>query len=67
MLKIGSGGAAAKTEVQLMVSEKIESGFALQVMALTGGLGLTPHGATRKALAHYRGKVRANRGRLAKR
>jgi hypothetical protein len=66
MLKIGSGGEAAETEVRLMVSEKIAAGFALQAMALTGGLGLTPHGATRKALAHYRGKVRANRRRLAK-
>jgi hypothetical protein len=64
---IGSGGEAAETEVRLMVSEKIAAGFALQVMALTGGLGLTLHGATRKALAHYRGKVRANRRRLAKR
>jgi hypothetical protein len=57
MLKVGSGGEAAETE----------AGFALQAMALTGGLGLTPHGAARKALAHYREKVRGNRRRLAKR
>jgi hypothetical protein len=28
-----------------MVSEKIESGLALQALALTGGLGLTAHSA----------------------
>jgi hypothetical protein len=67
MLKIGAGGAAGETEARQMVSEKIASGFALQAMALTGGLGFTAHGAARKTLAHYRRKVRANRRRLAKR
>ena len=38
----------------------------LQAMALTGGLGITPHGAAGKALKHVRKKVRANRRRLAR-
>lgn len=66
ILKIGSGGTAALAEAQQMVSEKIESGLALQAMALSGGLGLTAHGAARKTLSHYRRKVRANRRRLVK-
>ena len=49
-----------------MVSEKIESGLALQGMALTERLGLIANVAARKTLAHYRRKVRANRRRLAK-
>ena len=48
-----------------MVSEKVEAGVALQMLALTGGLGVTPHGAAAKTVAHYRRKVRANRRRLA--
>ena len=64
MVKIGIGGAAAEAEARQMVSEKIDSGLALQAMAFTGGLGLTAHGAARKTLAHYRRKVRANRRRL---
>ena len=49
-----------------MVEEKIRAGLELQAMALTGGLGITPHGATAKALAHYRRKVRRNQRRLFK-
>jgi hypothetical protein len=66
LLKIGVGGPAATAEARQMVNEKIESGFALQSMALAGCLGGTAHGFTTKTLAHYRLKVRANRRRLAK-
>jgi hypothetical protein len=62
MLKIAAGEA----EARLMIDEKIQAGLDLQTMALTGGLGLTPHDAATKTLAHYRRKVRANRRRLAK-
>jgi hypothetical protein len=65
LLKIGCGGAAAEAEARKMFNEKIESGFVLQSLALAGRLGHTAHGATRKVLAHYRLKVRANRRRLA--
>jgi hypothetical protein len=67
MLKIGSGGEAAETEVRLMVSEKIAAGFALQAMALTGGLGLPPMELLGKRSRIIEEKVRANRRRLAKR
>jgi hypothetical protein len=66
-LKIAAGGPAAEVEACRMVSEKIETGLALQELALTGGLGLTASSVATKMLAHYRRKVRANRRRLAKR
>jgi hypothetical protein len=66
LLKIGCGGPAAGAEAQKMIDEKIESGLALQSMALTGRLGLTANSVARKTLAYYRLKVRANRRRLAR-
>lgn len=65
-LKMAAGGAAAQAEAELMVREKIESGLALQARAMTGGLGLTAHGAAARTVAHYRRKARANRRRLSK-
>jgi hypothetical protein len=65
LMKMAAGGAAAETEARRMVDEKVQAGLALQTLALTGGLGVTPHGAAAKAVAHYRRKVRANRRRLA--
>ena len=65
-LKIAAGGAAGEAESQLMVTEKIAAGLALQSMAISGGRGFTPHGAASKTLTHYRRKVRANRRRLLK-
>jgi hypothetical protein len=65
-MKLAAGGAAAQTEAELMVREKIEAGMALQARAMAGGLGITPHGAAARTLAHYRRKVRANQRRLSK-
>jgi len=65
-MKIAAGGPAGEAEAKRMVSEKIEAGMALQILALAGGLGVTPHGAAAKTLTHYRRKVRANRRRLSK-
>lgn len=65
-LKIAKGGAAGEAEAQRMVSEKVKAGLALQSLALTGGLGLTPASASARTLAHYRRKVSANRRRLMK-
>ena len=65
-LKMATGGVAADAEGRRMVSEKIEAGLALQVLALTGGLGLTPQSAVTRTLTHYGRKVRANRRRLSK-
>ena len=64
-LKIATG-AATQREICQMVEEKVEAGLALQALALTGGLGLTPQSAAAKTLAHYRRKVRANRRRLTR-
>jgi hypothetical protein len=64
--KIAGGGAAGGAEARLMISEKIEAGWALQGKALSGALGLTAHRATARTLVHYRRKVRANQRRLAK-
>jgi hypothetical protein len=66
MMKLAAGGAAAEAEAALMVNEKLEAGQALGLKAITGGLGVTAHGATASTLAHYRRKVRANRRRLSK-
>jgi len=65
-LKLAAGGPRAKTEARRMVSEKLDAVVALQALALTGGLGVTPSAAARKTLRHYARKVRANRRRLAK-
>lgn len=65
-LKMAAGGPAAEAEARLMVSEKVDAAIALQMKALTGGLGLKPPGAAAKTLTHYRRKVRANRRRLSK-
>lgn len=65
--RIAMGGSEAMTETSLMVAEKMQAGFELQIAAMTGRLGTAPAGATRKAIGLYRRKVRANRRRLAKR
>jgi hypothetical protein len=47
-----------------MIEEKATAAFELHAMAWRGAFGLTPPLTSRKALAHYRRKVRANRRRL---
>jgi hypothetical protein len=66
VMKMAAGGAAAQAELGRMLAEKVDAGIALQTLALTGGLGVTPHGAAARTVAHYRRKVRANARRLAK-
>ena len=63
--RIVQGGALGRAEAERMVSEKLEAAFALQALALTGGLGRSPASAASRTLAHYRRKVRANRRRLS--
>ncbi len=65
-LKIAQGGAAGQAEAERMVSEKVDAAMALQVRALTGGLGATPASVAARTIAHYRRKVKANRRRLSK-
>lgn len=66
VLKIAAGGPSADAETRRMVSEKLETGVALQMKAFQGRLGLTAPSVAAKTLLHVRRKVRANRKRLAK-
>ena len=65
-IKLAAGGSAATAEAQRMVEEKIAAAIDLQMLAMTGGLGPTMHGAASRSVRHYAGKVRANRRRLAR-
>ncbi len=65
-LKIAAGGAAGDAESRRMIAEKIDAGIALQALAMSGALGLTPPAMAANTLTHYRRKVRANRRRLSK-
>lgn len=66
MMKLAVGGAAAGTEAQRMVSEKVRAALELQAMAVTGGLGTSIHDAAERSVKHYRRAVRANRRRLGR-
>ena len=62
--KIMSGGDVDGRETRLMVAEKLQAAFELQMKAMTGALGTTPLSGSRAVLRHYKGKVAANRRRL---
>ena len=64
--KIAAGGPAAQAEARQMIQEKIEAGWNLNTLAMTGGLGYSVHAVAAKTISHYRRKVRANQRRLAK-
>ena len=65
LARLARGGAPARAEARLMVSEKVEAHGALLRALLAGRLGWTPRAITAGALGHYLGYVRANRVRLA--
>ncbi len=65
-MKLAQGGTAAQREAELMVSEKLGTAFDVQLQLMTGGFGLNPATATRKAVGEYARKVRANRKRLSR-
>lgn len=65
-MKIAQGGSAAGKEAELMVTEKMATAFDVQLQWMTGGFGLNPATATRKAVGEYARKVRANRKRLSR-
>ena len=58
-----TGGTAAATEAERMLSEKVEAGFEL-AGALAAGRVQSPEGAARKAISVYGKRVKANRKRL---
>ena len=66
LLKIAAGGKAGHAETRRMINEKIAANADLHAKAHTGRLGATPLSTARTTLAHYRGKVRANKQRLMK-
>ena len=66
MAKVAAGGQTAAKETDLMISEKMHAAWELQAKLMMAPLGMTPLGATRTALSHYRRKVGANRRRLSR-
>ena len=62
--RLARGGAAARTEARLMVSEKIEAHGELLRDFAGGRLGKDPARITSGAVRHYLVRVRANRKRL---
>ena len=67
MLRLAAGGPEAQSEAQRKIGEKVAAGMALPMLAMTGQLGASPPAIAKGALKHLRGKVRANRRRLARR
>ena len=65
-MAIARNDAGSAAEANRMVTEKMEAAFALQRLALSGGLGMDPAHVSAKTLALYRRRVRANRRRLSK-
>jgi hypothetical protein len=61
---VAFGGAEAADEIWRMWSEKVVALAELQTRLLTGSWGVTPAGAAKATLKHYRRKVAANRRRL---
>ena len=64
LARLARGGAAAKAEARLMVSEKVEAHGALLRDMAAGRLGKGAGGITGGAVRHYLVHVRANRKRL---
>jgi hypothetical protein len=66
MMKLAVGGSAAAAETQLMITEKVEAAAIAQAHLMTSLMTGTGARGPRRALAHYRRKVRANHRRLSK-
>jgi hypothetical protein len=64
LARLARGGAAAKVEARLMVSEKVEAHGALLRDLGQGRLGRNPVAISAGAVRHYLVRVRANRKRL---
>lgn len=66
MMKLASGGAAATAEMERMVTEKVEAAMVAQAHLASGLMTGAGAEGPRRAMAHYRRKVRANRRRLSR-
>ncbi len=63
--KLAAWDKAALSEAKLMFAEKFSAMAELQMLAMTGGLGHTPHGQAAETITHLRRKVTSNRRRLS--
>lgn len=63
---IALGGVRAERETQRMIEEKFAANAAFGWALATGAAGLTPETVGRRALRHYRGRVRSNARRLTR-
>jgi hypothetical protein len=66
LAKIAQGDAAAWTEANLMFAEKAQAVTELQTGVFLAAVAGAPRVTPRKAVAHLRKKVRANRRRLSR-
>jgi hypothetical protein len=67
LMKLGSGGAKARSEAQRMVAEKFAALAEAQARAATAVMtGQSGQRATRKVLSVYQKRVSRNRRRLVK-
>ena len=66
LAKLAAGDAAAALEAQRMVAEKMLAAGEIQAMTASALLAGRGRGAPKKAVAHLRRKVRANRRRLSR-
>lgn len=64
--KAASGGDVNGEEARLMVAEKMQAAWEMQVCLMTGQFGTNPLAGTRKTISYYGRKVTANRKRLSK-
>jgi len=65
LARLARGGAPARVEARLMVSEKVDAHTALLRALATGRCGWTPRRVAGATVRHYLAYVRANRVRLA--
>ncbi|RYG39023.1 MAG: hypothetical protein EON93_00915 [Burkholderiales bacterium] len=66
MLKMASGGSAARVEFNRMIVEKVEAAAQLQTRLDSLGPDATPQASLDATLRLYGGKVSANRRRLSR-
>ncbi len=66
LAKAASGNDGDGEEARLMIAEKMQAAWEMQLGLLTGRFGATPLARTQKTIRHYRRKVVANRQRLSR-
>lgn len=66
LAKAVSGNDGDAKEARLMIAEKMQAAWEMQLALLTGRFGATPLAKTQKTIRHYRRKVVANRQRLSR-